>query len=83
MHRRDRPSRGERENPVTGLVGHLTRLGDEMLVEVNVAGEARPLSFPVSEHVARRNGLGLGADVGVSLLAETLHLMPPDDVRDE
>jgi molybdate transport system ATP-binding protein len=77
LHRRDRPSRGERENPVHGIVGSFVRLGENALLAVHVDGPARPplfLSIPL--HVARRNGIAQGAAVGVSLLAEGIHLMP-------
>lgn len=77
LHRRDRPSRGERENPVHGIVGNFVRLGDEAQLAVHVDDARRPplfLSIPM--HVARRNGIEQGARVGISLLAEGIHLMP-------
>jgi molybdate transport system ATP-binding protein len=77
LHRRDRPSRGERENPVQGVVGTFVRLGENALMSVHVDDASRPplfLSIPM--HVARRNGITQGVDVGVSLLAEGIHLMP-------
>jgi len=77
LHRRDRPSRGEHENPVQGLVGSFVRLGENALMSVHVDDAARPplfLSIPM--HVARRNGIAQGVAVGVSLLAEGIHLMP-------
>jgi molybdate transport system ATP-binding protein len=76
LHRRDRPSRGERENPVHGTVGTFVRLGDNALLAVYVDGPTRPplfLSIPL--HVARRNRIEQGVTVGVSLLAEGIHLM--------
>lgn len=79
LHRRDRPSRGERENPVSGQVADLLPLGDNLLVSINVGVADRPpvfISVPV--HVASRNGLTTGVDVSFSLLAESIHLMPPD-----
>src|SRR5690606_15549415 len=39
LHRRDRPSRGERENPVSGVVSEFVRLGESAAVAVRV-GEA-------------------------------------------
>ena len=77
LHRRDRPSRGERENPVHGTVGSLVRLGENALLTVHVDDAARPplfLSIPM--HVAGRNAIAPGVTVGVSLLAEGIHLMP-------
>ena len=78
LHRRDRPSRGERENPVTGVIAEFLPLGAEALVTLRsiVTGERIHAVFPL--HVARRNGLAAGAEVTVSLLADGIHLMPPE-----
>ncbi len=76
LHRRDRPSRGEHENPVHGTVGSFVRLGDNALLTVHVDDAGRPPLFAsIPMHVARRNGIEQGAAVGVSLLAEGIHLM--------
>ena len=76
LHRRDRPSRGERENPVHGIVSAFVKLGENAQLTVQVNGSDRPplfLSVPV--HVADRNGIAPGVEVGVSLLAAGIHLM--------
>jgi molybdate transport system ATP-binding protein len=79
LHRRDRPSRGERENPVAGVVTDVVRLGDNMAVSIHVDGRTRPpLFISIPRHVAQRNGIAVGVDIKVSLLAEGIHLMPPD-----
>lgn len=77
MHRRERPSRGERENPVHGVVRELLELGENSTVSLELKG-ANPqyLSFSVSRHSAHRNNLAVGVEAGVSLLAEGIHLMP-------
>ncbi len=77
LHRRDRPSRGEAENPVTGsIVGHVA-LGDTTIATVRLDGsETRTLTYRVPTHVAERNRLGLGEHVGLSLLASAIHIMP-------
>ncbi|WP_142849886.1 ABC transporter ATP-binding protein [Telmatospirillum sp. J64-1] len=77
LHRRDRPSRGEKENPVTGLLSDVLVLGEAVRLTVSVPGESLPLVFSVPLHVAQRNGLAPGVDVTVSLLSEGIHLMPP------
>lgn len=78
LHRRDRPSRGEHENPLAGRVGELVVLGETAQVTALLDGSPeRPLAFSVPAHVARRNGLAVGIAIGVSLLAEGIHLMPP------
>jgi molybdate transport system ATP-binding protein len=82
LHRRDRPSRGERENPVRGIVSRFVPLGENASLTLDVGGAGRPpifLSVPV--HVARRNGIAQGVEATVSLLAEGIHLMPADRQR--
>lgn len=77
LHRRDRPSRGERENPVSGVVGEYLPFGENAAVTLWVDG--RPgveLRFSVPTHVAARNGLAQGVEARVSLLREALHFMP-------
>ena len=81
LHRRDRPSRGERENPLHGDVVEVLSMGDNVLVAVQ-SGETNrpPVYFSVPDHVAARNELRVGVSIGISLLAESIHLMPPDRV---
>ena len=76
LHRRDRPSRGERENPVRGAIADFLPLGENVstVIRVEGTGESLRVTFPL--HVARRNGLEAGAEVVVSLLREGIHLMP-------
>ncbi len=79
LHRRERPSRGERENPVQGHVAQVLTMGDNAMVSVEVARANKPpvyLSVPL--HVAERNGLAPGVSATVSLLADSIHLMKPD-----
>jgi molybdate transport system ATP-binding protein len=76
LHRRDRPSRGERENPVRGVIRELVVLGDITHATLLVDGdETAPLQFSVPSHVAERNRLAPGAEASVSLLADAIHLM--------
>lgn len=82
LHRRDRPSRGERENPVSGPVIECLPLGENVALTVAVNGPDRPpLFLTVPAHVARRNGIAAGVEIGLSLLADGIHLMPSDDTR--
>lgn len=73
LHRVDRPSRGERENPVRAAIADLVTLGDDVVVRLVPEGlpDAR-LHLKVSLHVAQRNGLAPGRGVTVSLLAEAI-----------
>ena len=77
MHRRGRPSQGERENPVKGTVKELLDLGETVIVSLKLKEDEKTfLAFTVSSHSARRNQLCAGAEASVSLLAEGIHLMP-------
>ena len=78
LHRRDRPSRGEHENPVEGTVASVIVVGETALVTLHTARERHPLHFSVPVHVARRNGLAKGVAASVSLLAEGIHVMGPE-----
>jgi molybdate transport system ATP-binding protein len=76
LHRRDRPSRGERENPVRGQIEDFIPLGELASVTVRVEDGGDQLFLSLPTHVARRNGLEKGAEITVSMLAEAIHLMP-------
>ncbi|MBM3521569.1 MAG: ABC transporter ATP-binding protein [Alphaproteobacteria bacterium] len=79
LHRRDRPSRGERENPVHGIVAQALRLGDTTLIALRPDAAPTALVYvSIPTHVAMRNALTPGAAIGVSLLAAGIHLMPHD-----
>ena len=76
MHRRERPSRGEHENPVRGIARDVVILGGNARVTLDIEGAGAPLTFEVSAHVAARNRVEAGAEVSVSLLADGIHVMP-------
>jgi molybdate transport system ATP-binding protein len=76
LHRRDRPSRGERENPVAGVVAEVSTLGGDTTLAVRMEGVAAMLWLRVPAHVAQRNRIGVDEQVTVSLLAEAIHAMP-------
>ncbi|MEX0697532.1 MAG: ABC transporter ATP-binding protein [Dongiaceae bacterium] len=80
LHRRDRPSRGEHENPVHGTIGELAELGENTNVTLAVNGRADcSLFFTVATHAATRNGLAIGVAATVSLLSAGIHLMPREE----
>jgi molybdate transport system ATP-binding protein len=80
LHRRDRPSRGEHENPISGVVTEFVPLGESASVRIALDGTPDlPLAMTVPVHVARRNGVATGERVSVSLLADAIHLMPWHD----
>jgi molybdate transport system ATP-binding protein len=80
LHRRDRPSRGEHENPVAGVVVECLEFGEDTSLGLRVDGAPTPLWLKVPTHVARRNGVRIGEAIGVSLLAQMLHVMPWRDL---
>jgi molybdate transport system ATP-binding protein len=84
LHRRDRPSRGEHENPVHGRIDSVLAIGQTAHLTLRPeADPAWPIHFSVPLHVARRNGIEKGVAAAVSLLAEAIHLMPPAPGRPE
>jgi molybdate transport system ATP-binding protein len=77
LHRRDRPSRGERENPVGGTIGEYLPFGETAAVTLWVdARRDLELRFSVPTHVGTRNGLATGVEARVSLLRDAVHVMP-------
>ncbi|RDB42825.1 ABC transporter ATP-binding protein [Halomonas sp. DQ26W] len=76
LHRRDRPSRGDRENPVTGRIGEMVVLGGMTSLTLFFDHGLESLRFDIATHAARRNGLARGEWVQVSLLAGGIHLLP-------
>ncbi len=80
LHRRDRPSRGEHENPVVGSIVRCGELGESTAVALRViSGERADIHFAVPTHVARRNGVVWDGPASVSLLADGIHLMRATD----
>ena len=76
LHRRDRPSRGEHENPVVGRVESVLPIGQTASITFRPDRDpSLPIHFSVPLHVARRNGLAPDVDATVSLLASGIHLM--------
>lgn len=80
LHRRDRPSQGERENPLAATVSEMVVLGGITSVSLSI-GHDDMLRFDIATHAARRNQLASGEVVNVSLLATGIHLMPGHRVR--
>ncbi len=78
LHRPDRPTQGDAENPVTGTISEVLRLGSFTQLTLQIAGESQPLSFQVSSHAVERNNLRPGSSASVTLLAQHIHLMPAE-----
>lgn len=82
LHRRHRPSNGERENPLSGIVASYTVLSEYAIAQIACdAPENIVITMTLPIHVARRNDLGQGEQVKISLLAEGIHLMPFEKLR--
>jgi molybdate transport system ATP-binding protein len=83
LHRRDRPSRGEHENPISGVVRDFVLLGENANVAMAVDGmPGQVLFLTIPLHVAQRNAIEVGTAIRVSLLADSIHLMAPDNPPD-
>ena len=84
LHRRDRPSKGDKENPLSGkIIEYIESNGlAQLLVEVD-RDLIINISINVPLHVAKRNRLGLNENIGISLLSEGIHLMPYQKLRRE
>ena len=79
LHRQDRPSNGDRENPLRGHGSNLLRIGDTVRVSLDVDDRAETrIIFQLSSRVANRNNLSQGAEISVSLAADSIHIMQPD-----
>ncbi len=76
LHQRVRPSRGEQENPVAGIIRDSVTLRGitTVLFSVELAKGAI-LQMDLPEHVAMRNQLNIGEEIRVSLLADAIHVM--------
>ncbi|NOQ14307.1 MAG: ATP-binding cassette domain-containing protein, partial [Methyloprofundus sp.] len=84
LHRRGRPSNGDRENPLQGEIIEYWEINGSanMLLQINMQLDIN-ITLNVPVHVAKRNRLALGERVGVSLLAAGIHLMPYQALRHE
>ncbi len=77
LHRRDRPSRGEKENPLSGRIVEYFEINGQAHICVSVdQAPLCTLSINVPLHVAQRNRLRAGEAIGFSVLAQHIHLMP-------
>lgn len=81
LHRRGRPSLGERENPVSGIVEDCITLGAQTEISMRCRNIDKPLRLQITTHAAQRNDIRNGAEIKVSLLADGIHIMDPVDYR--
>jgi len=76
LHRVDRPSKGERENPIAGIIEECIALGENTSVIMRPDCMNGTIGFTVSTHVARRNQLEKNRRIRITLLTDHIHLMP-------
>ena len=77
LHRRNRPSRGEHENAVSGTISSLVAIGQTVQLTLIPHHEpSLPIHFSIPLHVASRNGIDMGVEASVSLLTRGIHIMP-------
>ncbi len=76
LHRHDRPSRGEKENPLSGRIIEYFEISGQAHMRVAIEQIANAiLSVSVPLHVAQRNQLKQDKLIRLSLLARYIHLM--------
>lgn len=76
LHRRIQPSRGIKENAVSGVIKELISTGSTTNIIISLIDKPEvKLYMELSHHVARRNSLKIGETISVSLLKNALHLM--------
>jgi len=84
LHRRGRPSNGNKENPLQGQITEYMESSGLAHLRVQVDKKLdTTISINVPLHVAKRNTLGLHEKIGISLLSEGIHLMPYQVLRNE
>ena len=76
LHQRVRPSKGTRENPVSGSIINKMTLRGITTIQMEIdQTDGQQLQMDLPEHVANRNQLQVGEKISVSLLADAIHLM--------
>ncbi len=77
LHQQRRPSKGDQENAVNAVVDQMITMRGIATLLVTVEGSlGQQLQLDVPEHVLHRNQITLGQTIGVSLLAQAIHIMP-------
>jgi molybdate transport system ATP-binding protein len=82
MHRPDKPSRGDRENPVPGRIEALIVIGQVVHLTLRPDhAPDHPLHFTIPLHVMRRNAVAAGQPAIVSLIGSGIHVLPERAAR--
>ncbi len=77
LHSRLRPSKGEKENPISGIIDEMVTINGLTSLMVKILPTLRlRLYMELPIHVVERNRLKMGENIGISLLKKAVHLMP-------
>lgn len=74
LHRKDKPSNGEKENPIEGIIKEIIPLGETNYLTVIVKNK-HPFTLSLSSHVTKRNQINEGCEISFSLLSDAIHIM--------
>ena len=74
FHRKERPSNGEKENPLQGIIQDILVIGEVCFINV-IVDNKHSFAINVSQHVAKRNSLAIGQPISFSLLTDAIHIM--------
>lgn len=84
LHRRNRPSNGDKENPLQGSIIEYLEINGQANLLIEIDSQLKiNIAMNVPLHVARRNSLGLNESIGISLLTDGIHIMPYQQLRRE
>jgi len=75
LFRLSRPQMEQRANSIEGKIIEYIELGEGSYVSFGISGSSQILHMNISTHVARRDRIGPGSEIKVSLLPEYIHLM--------
>lgn len=77
LHSRLRPSKGEKENPLTVVITEIMTIGGTVSLIVALQDQLDVvLHMDLPPHVVERNQLAMGEMIQISLLTKAIHLMP-------
>ena len=77
LHSRLRPSKGEKENPISGIIDELVTINGLSSLIIKILPALKlTLNMDLPVHVVERNSLKTGETIGISLLKKAVHLMP-------
>lgn len=79
LHRPDRPSNGDKENPIEGTIEELVLLGPHVSISIRPKHAPQlPLRFFIPRHFVERQCLHQGMHISLSLLGRHVHIFNND-----